>query len=333
MQQPLANLARQFSTSTIKNNKVAVMGASGGIGQPLSMLLKLNPRVTTLHLYDIVHTPGVAADLSHIESGATVKGFVGSDQLKDSLVGMEIVIIPAGVPRKPGMTRDDLFNTNASIVATLAKAVAEVCPDAIVGIISNPVNSTVPIAAEIFKKAGKYNPDKLFGVTTLDVVRANTFIAELKGLDPSDVDCKVIGGHAGVTIMPIISQCTPPVEFPAEQLDALTTRIQDAGTEVVKAKDGAGSATLSMAYAASRFTDSVMKAKAGEEVTECAFVASNITEAKYFATPISLGPNGIKANNGMGKLSAYEEELVKKGLPELLGSIKKGEEFAQNFEG
>ena len=53
-----------------------------------------------------------------------------------------------------------------------------------------------------------------------------------------------------------------------------------------------------MAYAASRFTDSVMKAKAGEEVTECAFVASNITEAKYFATPISLGPNGIKANNG-----------------------------------
>jgi len=295
MQQPLANLARQFSTSTIKNNKVAVMGASGGIGQPLSMLLKLNPRVTTLHLYDIVHTPGVAADLSHIESGAAVKGFVGSDQLKDSLVGMEIVIIPAGVPRKPGMTRDDLFNTNASIVATLAKAVAEVCPDAIVGIISNPVNSTVPIAAEIFKKAGKYNPDKLFGVTTLDVVRANTFIAD--------------------------------------QLDALTARIQDAGTEVVKAKDGAGSATLSMAYAASRFTDSVMKAKAGEEVTECAFVASNITEAKYFATPISLGPNGIKANNGMGKLSAYEEELVKKGLPELLGSIKKGEEFAHNFEG
>merc|ERR1711977_277208 len=99
--------ARSFSTSSSNNVSVAVMGASGGIGQPLSMLLKLNPRVTTLHLYDIVHTPGVAADLSHIESGAAVKGFVGSDQLKDSLVGMEIVIIPAGVPRKPGMTRDD----------------------------------------------------------------------------------------------------------------------------------------------------------------------------------------------------------------------------------
>jgi len=332
MQQPLANMARQFSTSTIKNNKVAVMGASGGIGQPLSMLLKLNPAVTKLHLYDIVHTPGVAADLSHCETKSDVTGFVGADQLNDSLVGMEIVIIPAGVPRKPGMTRDDLFNTNASIVATLAKACAEVCPDAIVGIISNPVNSTVPIAAEIFKKAGKYNPNKLFGVTTLDIVRSNRFIAELKGLDPADVNCPVIGGHAGATIMPIISQCTPSVEFDQKTLEALSARIQDAGTEVVKAKDGAGSATLSMAYAAARFADSVMKAKAGQEVVECAYVESNVTEAPYFATPLLLGPEGLKSNLGMGKLNAFEEEMLKKGLPELISQINKGIEFAANFK-
>merc|ERR1711997_1433751 len=246
------------------------MGASGGIGQPLSMLLKLNPAITKLNLYDIVHTPGVAADLSHCETGSEVVGYVGEDQLHASLEGMEIVVIPAGVPRKPGMTRDDLFNTNASIVANLAKAAAEVCPDACLAIISNPVNSTVPIASEIFKKAGKYNPNKIFGVTTLDIVRANTFIANLKGLDPADVDCPVIGGHAGTTIMPLISQCTPPVDFPADALKALTERIQDAGTEVVKAKAGAGSATLSMAYAAARFTDSLMKAKSGKEVVECA---------------------------------------------------------------
>merc|ERR1712080_591414 len=242
--------------------------------------------ITQLHLYDIVNTPGVAADLSHIETKAKTVGFVGADQLEASLEGMEIVVIPAGVPRKPGMTRDDLFNTNASIVATPAKASAKVCPDAMICIIANPVNSTVPITCEIFKAAGVLNPAKIFGVTTLDVVRANTFIGDLKGLDPADVDCLVIGGHAGVTIMPLISQCTPPVEFPKDQLDALTARIQDAGTEVVKAKAGAGSATLSMAYAAARFTDSVMKAKAGQEVVECAFIASSVTEAPYFATPI-----------------------------------------------
>jgi len=327
-QKPMTTMVRQLSTSNVSNNKVAVMGASGGIGQPLSMLLKLNPAITKLNLYDIVHTPGVAADLSHIESKSEVAGFVGDD-LKASLEGMEIVVIPAGVPRKPGMTRDDLFNTNASIVANLATAAAEVCPDACLAIISNPVNSTVPIASEIFKKAGKYNPNKIFGVTTLDIVRANTFIANLKGLDPADVDCPVIGGHAGTTIMPLISQCTPPVEFPADQLKALTERIQDAGTEVVKAKAGAGSATLSMAYAAARFTDSLMKAKSGKEVVECAYIASSVTEAPYFATPIKLGPNGVEANLGLGTLSAFEEEMLKAGLPDLLKQIQKGIEFVE----
>merc|ERR1711899_540494 len=324
-QKPIAFASRQFSTSTARNKTVAVMGASGGIGQPLSMLLKLNPAVTKLNLYDIVHTPGVASDLSHCETKSTSTGFVGDDQLKDSLVGAEIVVIPAGVPRKPGMTRDDLFNTNASIVAGIAAAAAEVCPDACLAIISNPVNSTVPIASEMFKKAGKYNPNKIFGVTTLDIVRANKFISELKGLNPQEVNCPVVGGHAGVTIMPLISQCTPAVEFPADELKALTERIQDAGTEVVKAKDGAGSATLSMAYAAARFTDSLIKGVEG--VTECAYVESDVTEAKYFATPLVLGPNGIEKNLGLGTLTEFEQGLLAAAIPELIGSIKKGEEF------
>jgi len=329
-QKPIAFACRHFSTTMARDKTVAVMGASGGIGQPLSMLLKLNPAVTKLNLYDIVHTPGVAADLSHCETKSTSTGFVGNDQLKDSLVGAEIVVIPAGVPRKPGMTRDDLFNTNASIVAGIAQAAAEVCPDAALAIISNPVNSTVPIASEIFKKAGKYNPAKIFGVTTLDIVRANKFISELKDLDPQDVNCPVVGGHAGITIMPLISQCTPAVEFPADQLKALTERIQDAGTEVVKAKAGAGSATLSMAYAAARFTDSLIKAMNGQEgVVECSYVASDITESPYFATPILLGPEGVVKNLGLGKLSAFEEDLLKASLPELQSSIKKGIEFVE----
>jgi len=327
-QRPAAALARGLSTSSAQNRAVAVMGASGGIGQPLSLLLKLNPAVTKLSLYDIVHTPGVAADLSHCETKAQTVGFVGAEGLEASLEGAEIVVIPAGVPRKPGMTRDDLFNTNASIVANLAKAAAKVCPDAMIAIISNPVNSTVPIASEVFKAAGVYNPNKIFGVTTLDIVRANAFIGEKKGIDPANVNCPVVGGHAGITIMPLISQCSPAVEFPADELKALTERIQDAGTEVVKAKAGAGSATLSMAYAAARFTDSLIKGMNGQEgVIECAYVASSLTEASYFSTPLVLGPNGAEKNLGLGNLTAFEEELLKASLPELKGSIKKGEEF------
>jgi malate dehydrogenase len=129
-----------LSTSKSTNAKVAVMGASGGIGQPLSLLLKTSPLISDLNLYDIVLTEGVAADLSHIETRCKVTGFVGPDRLHDSLKGIDVIIIPAGVPRKPGMTRDDLFNTNASIVRDLAKAAAEVAPKALIGIISNPVS-------------------------------------------------------------------------------------------------------------------------------------------------------------------------------------------------
>lgn len=104
-----------------------------------------------------------------------VRGFLGQPQLEGALTGMDLVIIPASVPRKPGMTRDDMFNINAGIVRTLCDGIAKCCPNAIVNLISNPVNSIVPLAAEVFRKAGTYNPKRLLGVTTLDVLRANTF--------------------------------------------------------------------------------------------------------------------------------------------------------------
>lgn len=100
----------------------------------------------------------------------------------------------------------------------------------------------------------------------------------------------VIGGHSGITIIPLISQCIPPVSIPQDQVKALTGRIQEAGTEVVKAKAGTGSATLSMAYAGARFGVSLIRALNGESgIIECAYVKSDVTEAKYFSTPILLG--------------------------------------------
>ena len=95
---------------------VAVLGAAGGIGQSLSLLLKMNPLISDLRLYDLQGTPGVAADLSHTNTTCQVRGFAGAEQLEDALRGADLVIIPAGVPRKPGMTRDDLFAINAGIV-------------------------------------------------------------------------------------------------------------------------------------------------------------------------------------------------------------------------
>uniref|UniRef100_A0A1I8FFJ9 Malate dehydrogenase n=1 Tax=Macrostomum lignano TaxID=282301 RepID=A0A1I8FFJ9_9PLAT len=310
-------------------SKVAVLGASGGIGQPpLSLLLKQSPAVSQLSLYDIQGVKGVAADLSHISTRRS--GFDGPASLSDCLKGSRVVVIPAGVPRKPGMTRDDLFNTNAGIVADLITAVAKTCPKAMICIVTNPVNSTVPIAAEILKKHNAYDPRRLFGVTTLDIVRSNAFVAEAKGLDVSKVSVPVIGGHSGVTIIPVISQAVPSVSFKAQDRETLTTRIQNAGTEVVNAKAGAGSATLSMAFAAEKFVDSVLQAIDGKRgVIECAFVESTVTEAPYFSTPLLLGRDGVEENLGLGNLIEFEAKLLQAAMPELQQNIAKGVKFVK----
>lgn len=330
----LTQSVRAFS-ATSANNKgnVAVLGGAGGIGQPLSLLLKNSPLVEKLSVYDIAHSKGVAADLSHIETKAQVKGYAGEAELHDALVGMDVVVIPAGVPRKPGMTRDDLFNVNASIVATLSAAIAKACPQAFVCIISNPVNSTVPIAAEVLKKHGCYDPRKLMGVSTLDIVRSNTFVAEMKGLDVSKTSVPVIGGHSGNTIIPLLSQASPSVQFDKSTLEALTKRIQNAGTEVVEAKAGAGSATLSMAYAGARFAFSMLRAQAGEQgIVECAYVEAEGMPTKYFATPLLFNKNGVEKNLGYGKITEYEQSLIKAALPELNKNIEAGEKFAASFQ-
>ncbi|KAI9881394.1 MAG: Malate dehydrogenase, cytoplasmic [Pleopsidium flavum] len=324
--------------------KAVVLGASGGIGQPLSLLLKASPLIDELALYDVVNTPGVTADLSHISSVAKVTGYLPKDDgLKHALTGADVVVIPAGIPRKPGMTRDDLFKINAGIVRDLAKGIAEFSPKAFVLVISNPVNSTVPIAAEILKEAGVFDPKRLFGVTTLDVVRAETFVQDITGeRDPSKTVIPVIGGHSGETIVPLFSQAKPAVKIPEDKLDALVKRVQFGGDEVVKAKDGAGSATLSMAYAGFRFAEKIIKAIKGEKgIVEPTYVylpgvpggeaIAKETGVDYFSVPVELGPSGAeKANNPLSHVNDYEKKLLEACTKGLQGNIEKGVQFAKN---
>ncbi|RVX68074.1 hypothetical protein B0A52_08213 [Exophiala mesophila] len=335
--------------------KAVVLGAAGGIGQPLSLLLKISPLVDELGLFDVVNTPGVAADLSHISSVADVEGTVAAkgdfkgeqpeteEAKKKALTGADIVIIPAGVPRKPGMTRDDLFKINAGIVKDLVVAIAKYAPKATIAIISNPVNSTVPIAAEVLKQAGVFNPKKLFGVTTLDVVRAETFVGGIVGeKDPRKLNIPVVGGHSGNTIVPLFSLAKPSVSIPADKLDALVNRVQFGGDEVVKAKDGAGSATLSMAYAGFRFAESLLKAAKGEKgIVENTFVylpgveggdaIAKATGVDYFSVPVELGVDGAeKAFNILADANDYEKKLLDEAIKGLKTNVETGVSFITN---
>lgn len=317
--------------------KVCVCGAAGGIGQPLSLLMALDERVSELSVFDLsvsaVPSAGVAADLGHIETLCKVVAYSMTpeqraiDVLKDCLTGCHLVLIPAGVPRKPGMTRADLFGVNADIAKGLVEACAAYCPQAILGMIVNPVNSVVPAMCELYKKAG-LDPRKICGVTTLDIVRANKFVAELMGTSPANVAVPVVGGHAGATIVPLFSQDAIAAQIDATKVPALDKRVQDAGTEVVDAKGGKGSATLSMAYSGARFGKAVLSGLSGTPTKEFAYVASDITSLPFFATRVTFGKSGVEHVEGLGAINAYESQRVEEATKELKGQIQSGIDYA-----
>ena len=315
----------------MKRVKIAVLGAAGGIGQALALLLKLDlPENSFLSLYDVSPiTPGVAKDLSHIPTSVQVEGYAGDDPTP-AIKGADVILICAGVARKPGMDRADLFNTNASTIKNLVEKIAETAPLSCIGIITNPVNTLVAIAAEVLKNAGVYDKNKLFGITTLDIIRAEDFVAEKKGLPAEHVRVNVIGGHSGSTILPVLSQ-VQGVEFTEQEVIELTERIQNAGTEVVNAKAGGGSATLSMARAASIFGINLVQALLGKQgIIQNAYVDGGNACSPFFTQPLLLGKNGIERVLPFGELSPFEEKTKQDMLSVLHADIQKGIDFVKN---
>ncbi|CAK9022845.1 unnamed protein product [Durusdinium trenchii] len=333
-----SRFVRQFCTAMAGNFKVCVVGGAGGIGQPLSMLMAMDPNVSELCVYDLtmamVPAEGVAADLSHLNMKCKVKGYAfdkddkAIDKAGDCLTGCHLVLVPAGVPRKPGQDRKDLLNINAGIAKNIVEACAKFCPEAVVGLIVNPVNSVVPAMCEMWKKKG-LNPAKIVGITTLDVVRADKFVHEMTGAPMSDVSVPVIGGHAGTTILPLFSQCQVGMTIPADKIPDLDKKVQDAGTVVVAAKNGKGSATLSMAYAGARLGKAVLAGLNGEVVTECAYVESKITDLPYFASKVTFGKQGVETVHPLGDLNDYEQGRLKALLPVLKEEIEAGLDYAK----
>merc|ERR1712206_58772 len=266
--------------------------------------MAMNPNVSDLCVYDLtiamVPAEGVAADLSHINTKTRVKSYAfdvndkAIEKAEECLTECNLVIVPAGVPRKP-------------------------------------VNSIVPAMCELWKKKG-LNPSKIVGVTTWDCVRAEKFVHEETEADLDDIEITVVGGHAGTTILPLFSQNEHSRKISAEKLEAMDKRVQDAGTEVVKAKNGKGSATLSMGYAGARLGNAVLAGLAGTPTTQCAYVASSITSLPYFASQVTFGVNGVETVHPLPELSEHEQKRLDGLLPTLKEEIEAGLEYASANE-
>lgn len=370
-------MPHQVDSGSSEQIRICVLGAAGGIGQSLSQLLKtqihyLLPshtnRTVHLSLYDIDQDAinGVATDLSHIDTPVNMSWYSGTS-IDQCLQNANIVVIPAGMPRKPGMTRDDLFTVNAKIVTDLTDAIYHHCDlsKVFVLLISNPVNSLVPVMYYRFKQLLNHKTTnisvgierRIFGITKLDVVRASTFLKheyeKVTGHLSSNMPfVPVIGGHSGDTIIPLFSQNTWSQVLSEEVLQNLVNRVQYGGDEIVKAKGGKGSATLSMAHAGFKCVQDFFNLVVGNvhEIESINFVPllgfdgnpiargaekllNRIGNTPFFSIPMAIDLKGTCAINYnlLNNLNPYEsKELLPLCLTKLKKNIENGKAFIES---
>lgn len=322
--------------------KVTLLGACGGVGQPLALLLKMNPYITNLSLYDVQDSSGIGKDLSHINTNSKVNSF-NSKELTNALTGSQIVVIPAGMARKEGMTRDDLFKVNASIMQNLIDHVGKICPNARILIISNPVNCLVPVAVETLKKNGHFQAKNVMGITTLDIIRSETFLHELLKDYDSKGKISVIGGHSGNTIVPILLDKKINKIISKANYEALIHRIQFGGDEIIKAKKGKGSATLSMAFAGYQFVCEILESMCNNQYRPTRLIPSYVylpdikngselskkLNVEYMALPVKLRNGRVVEIDYsiLNNLTTEESQFLEVALKGIRENIVKGTTF------
>eukprot|EP00918_Siedleckia_nematoides_P001878 GHVU01004355.1.p1 GENE.GHVU01004355.1~~GHVU01004355.1.p1 ORF type:complete len:329 (-),score=53.96 GHVU01004355.1:1731-2717(-) len=312
---------------------VCVIGAAGGIGSVLAFLLKKNVHVGDLRLYDLANI-GVATDLSHICCAGNVTGFQGpsDEEMKKALKNADFVIVPAGFPRLTTASgeiqdRNALFTKNADIISSIAKNCAEACPGTHLLIITNPVNSTVPVAREVMRKNGVPEP-KVYGVTKLDEVRAKTFLGEAVSISPSTIEVTVLGGHSQKTMVPLLSSAKGvPKEFNLtdEIAQQVTDRIKKGGDAVYAAKDYKGTAQLSMAYSADVFFTDLVECMLGHNRNGCvtyAYDPSFTQTHGYRAAKMQIDQNGKCGVFPDPKLSPLEEKSMEEALAQVKTDVE-----------
>ncbi|XP_057670565.1 uncharacterized protein LOC130902438 [Diorhabda carinulata] len=300
---------------------------AGNIGQPLCLLLKQSPLLDELCIHDMVPTAGLAGELNHVDTNCKVVAYTGKECYQQALQNSKLVVVLASAPNSD-QNPEKMWSANAKIVQEIVTNVGKYANKAFLAIGTNPINSLVPMACEILKKHGCYNPNTIFGITTLDTVRANTFAARALGLEPECVLVPVIGGHTEETVVPVLSNTKPTPEYTPEEIENITMHVKKANDHLMKMKPGENGA-LASAFACARFIISLVKAMKGyPDIIECAYVASKIhPDAKYLSTPLLLGTGGISKNLGVPNLTEFESCNLDNAIMHLKNDIKQGESF------
>ena len=285
--------------------KITVVGA-GNVGATTAQRL-LEKGYADIVLVDIVEGLPQGKALDMLQAGPVVgydSQIVGTNSYDDT-TGSDIVVITAGIPRKPGMSRDDLLFTNMKIVGDVTRRVVEQSPDSILIIVSNPLDAMAQLA---FRRSG-FPRHRVIGMAgILDAARFRTFLAQELNASVDDVSAYVLGGH-GDTMVPLVRLTTvggiPITELlSAERIAEIVQRTQDGGAEIVKLLK-AGSAFYAPSASITQMVDSIVLDQ--KRILPCATYLDGEFGIKglFVGVPVKLGSKGIEE---IVQLQLTEEE-------------------------
>jgi malate dehydrogenase len=280
-------------------NKIALVGA-GQIGGTLAHLIGLK-QLGDVVLFDIVEGMPQGKALDLVQS-SPIEGFdariTGTNDYAE-LAGADVVVVTAGLPRKPGMSRDDLLATNAGIIRTVAENVARYCPKAFVVVITNPLDAMV----WVMQKVSGLPQHMVCGMAgVLDSARFRYFLAEEFGVSVQDVSAFVLGGH-GDTMVPLVRYSTvagiPVPDLVAmgwstpERIERIVQRTRDGGAEIVSLLK-TGSAYYAPASSAIAMVESYLRDQ--KRVLPCAAYLTGQygVDGLYVGVPVVIGAGGVE---------------------------------------
>jgi malate dehydrogenase len=298
--------------------KIALIGA-GQIGGTLA-LLAAQKHLGDVVLYDIIEGVPQGKALDIMESRPLIHSdveLIGTNNYED-VEGADVAIVTAGLPRKPGMSRDDLLEKNLAIIRDVAANLKKHCPKAFVIVLSNPLDAMV----YSLKKITDFPKNRVVGMAgVLDSARFRTFVAMELGVSVEDVTAFVLGGH-GDSMVPLPRYCTvagiPLTKLMAEdKIEAIVKRTRFAGGEIVGLLK-TGSAFYSPAAAAIEMTESYLKDQ--KRVLPCAALLEGEydVDGYYMGVPVVIGSGGVERVIEIELSSAEKEQLAKS-----VGDVKK----------
>ncbi|KAG8345897.1 lactate malate dehydrogenase NAD binding domain [Trypanosoma vivax] len=333
------------------SGKVVVFGSTTAIGQHLSLLLKLCPHVKELRCcgpfrstaVDMNGPPvrGLVADLLHIDTCCSVKPASEPWEWEEAVRDAQLVLVCCG-----GRIVDSGRSDHVAAIAQAApeltivmETVAKVAPGVIIGIVSTLVNSLVPFAREVLVRCGAFDPRKLFGVTTHDVMRARVLVARELQMNPFDVNVPVVGGGGGPTSCPLITQTG--LRIAHDNIVRLCTQVQSSKFTYADVSAGGGAALntaggdspetmelcgLSHAYSVLEWSVSILKALRGDQgIIECSLVESSLRkETPFFSSRVELGDEGVARILPLGPMTAFEEGMIEAAVPLIANDVEAG---------